>query len=398
MPKARDDDTPRQAQDDDLVMNLVELALSQPPDTREDYLRSACAGDTELFSQVWDYVQWHHRMRDFMLEPLYPPLREHQFEPGELLADRFRIVREVGQGGMGVVYEAQDKRLGSRIALKCAKSGFRKRLPPEVRHAREISHPHVCKIFEIHTASTPDGEIDFLTMEFLEGETLAERLSRGPLPVAEARAIGRQICAGLAEAHRHRVVHGDLKCNNVILTRDAAGGATAVRAVITDFGLARKPLGPAADVAETWAAGLSGSLSGALSVSNAAGSSTLSSEAGGTPDYMAPELWKGEKPSPASDVYALGVILYELAANRRPYAREIAWQDRLKHKPPAIHQGWGAIVRRCLDPDPAKRFRDAGEVAVGAGRGFVPRCGGSTAPSKGRKRRPAYPRGRLSKY
>jgi len=360
MPKARDDDTPRQAQDDDLVMNLVELALSRPPDTREDYLRSACAGDADLFTQVWDYVQWNHRMRDFMVEPLYPPLREHQFEPGELLADRFRIVREVGQGGMGIVYEAQDKRLGSRIALKCAKSGFRKRLPPEVRHAREISHPHVCKIFEIHTASTTDGDIDFLTMEFLEGETLAERLSRGPLPAAQARAVGRQICAGLAEAHRHQVVHGDLKCNNVILTRYTARGDTVVRAVITDFGLARKPLGPAADLAESWAAERAGSLSG----SNAAESSALSSEAGGTPDYMAPELWKGEKPSAASDVYALGVILYELAANRRPYAREVPWQDRLKRKPPAIHHGWDAIVRRCLDPDPAKRFRDASEVAA----------------------------------
>ena len=174
------------AQDDDLVMSLVELALSQPPDTREDYVRTACAGDTELFSQVWDYVRWNHRMQDFLLEPLFPALPEHRFEPGDLLADRFRIVREVAQGGMGIVYEAQDERLGRRIALKCAKSGFRKRLPPEVRHASEISHPNVCKIFEIHTASTSGGEIDFLTMEFLDGETLAARLSRGRLPEAEA--------------------------------------------------------------------------------------------------------------------------------------------------------------------------------------------------------------------
>jgi len=97
------------------------------------------------------------------------------------------------------------KRLGRRIALKCAKSGFHKRLPPEVRHASEISHPNVCKIFEIHTASTSGGEVDFLTMEFLEGETLAARLGRERLPEIEARAIGRQICAGLAEAHRNRV-------------------------------------------------------------------------------------------------------------------------------------------------------------------------------------------------
>ena len=184
------------SQDDDLVMNLVEQASSQPLEMRETWLRAACGGDAELFTQVWDYVQWNQRMQGFLLEPLYPALREHRFEPGDLLVDRFRIVREVAEGGMGVVYEAEDQKLGRRIALKCAKSGFHGRLPPEVRHASEISHPNVCKIFEIHTASTRQGEIDFLTMEFLEGETLAARLSRGPLPEPEARTIGRQICAG----------------------------------------------------------------------------------------------------------------------------------------------------------------------------------------------------------
>jgi tetratricopeptide (TPR) repeat protein/TolB-like protein len=342
------------AQDDDLVMNLVEMASSQPPDAREAYLRTACAGDAELFSQVWDYVQWNHRMQDFLLEPLFPALPQHRFEPGDLLADRFRIVREVAQGGMGIVYEADDEKLGRRIALKCAKSGFDKRLPPEVRHASEISHPNVCKIFEIHTASTASGEIDFLTMEFLDGETLAARLNHGVLeedrlPAAEARAIARQICAGLAEAHRNRVVHGDLKSNNVILTQDAGGG---VRAVITDFGLARRPFGPALNNAGGWTASV---------VSTATAGS---SQAGGTPDYMAPELWQGGKPSAASDVYALGVILYELAAGHLPYPREIQWQDRLKHKPPAVGHGWDSILQKCLDPDPAKRFLDAGEVAT----------------------------------
>ncbi len=139
---------------------------------------------------------------------------------------------------MGVVYEAVDEKLQRKIALKCAKTGFGKRLPPEVRNATEISHPNVCKIFEIHTAYTSQGEIDFITMEFLDGETLAERLSRGPLPEQEGRAIAVQLCAGLAEAHRNRVIHGDLKNNNVILTSGPHGG---VRAVITDFGLARRP-------------------------------------------------------------------------------------------------------------------------------------------------------------
>ena len=122
---------------------------------------------------------------------------EHPFEAGQLLHGRFRIVREVAQGGMGIVYEAVDEKLERRIALKCAKAGFRKRLPPEVRNASDISHPNVCKTFEIHTASTDHGDVDFLTMEFLDGETLADRLRRGPLAERRcASAIALQLCAG----------------------------------------------------------------------------------------------------------------------------------------------------------------------------------------------------------
>jgi tetratricopeptide (TPR) repeat protein len=326
---------PNKAQDDDLVMSLVELALARPPEERERYLHSACAHDSQLFEEVRKYVGWEERMNGFLLEPLYAsPSRNLSFEPGELLDGRFRIVREVAQGGMGIVYEAVDERLERRIAIKCAKPGFRKRLPPEVRHATEISHPNVCKIFEIHTGSTDHGEIDFLTMEFLEGETLADRLRRGPLPESQARAVAQQLCAGLAEAHHKQVIHGDLKSNNVILTTAADG---SIRAVITDFGLARRP--------ETTQQTVQ---SGAL---------------GGTPDYMAPELWRGEKASVASDIFALGVILHELASGRRPYGPQATWEERLSRKPPAANPKWDRVLARCLDPDPQRRFRSADEVA-----------------------------------
>jgi serine/threonine protein kinase len=304
---------PNKAQDDDLVMSLVDLALTHPVEQREAYLRSACGDDTELFNQTWSYVQWEGRMNGFLLDPLYPAVSyEHPFEPGELLDDRFRIVREIAQGGMGIVYEAVDEKLQRRIALKCAKTGFRKRLPPEVRNATEISHPNVCKIFEIHTASTRQGEIDFITMEFLDGETLADRLTRAPLSEKEARVIALQLCAGLAEAHHNRVIHGDLKNNNVILTTGQHG---SVRAVITDFGLARGP-----EVAQATAP---------------------SGQMAGTPDYMAPELWKGGKASVASDIYALGVILSQLGSGR-PQKR---------------------ILARCLHEDPASRFPNADDIA-----------------------------------
>src|SRR5258708_10858848 len=125
-------------------------------------------------------------MKGFLLELLYSPtVNEHPFELGDLLDGRFRIEREIAQGGMGIVYEAWDEKLDRRIAIKCAKTGFRKRLPPEVRHASAISHPNVCRIFEIHTAHTESGDVDFVTMEYLEGETLAARIKRGPVPQAE---------------------------------------------------------------------------------------------------------------------------------------------------------------------------------------------------------------------
>jgi tetratricopeptide (TPR) repeat protein len=324
------------AQDDDLVMSLVEMALARPADGRAAYLENACDHDSQLFDEVWKYVEWEERMKGFLLDPLVLPASERGFEPGELLDGRFRIVREVAQGGMGIVYEAVDERLERRIAIKCAKAGFRKRLPPEVRHAREIAHPNVCRIFEIHTVSTDHGEVDFLTMEFLDGETLAERLRRGPLPEIEARTIAQQLCAGLAEAHRNRVIHGDLKSNNVILATAADG---AIRAVITDFGLAHG--------------------------SQATQRTMQSGALGGTPDYMAPELWKGEKATVASDVYALGVILYELACGGKPYpsSPELPWEIRLTRRPEALKHRWRRTVDRCLDPDPTRRCASVAEIA-----------------------------------
>ena len=323
---------PSKAQDDDLVMSLVEQALDRPLCERTTYLRDSCGDDTELFSEVRKYVEWEQRMDGFLLDPLYDLASEEPpFEPGEILDGRFQIVREVGRGGMAIVYEAMDEKLDRRVALKCAKFGFQQRLPPEVRHATEISHPNVCKIFEIHTASTKHGEIDFITMEFLEGETLAERLRRDPLSQQEARVIASQICEGLSAAHHSDVVHGDLKSGNVMLT---AGRDGTIRAVITDFGMARP-----------------------------ARSDSHWSERGGTPDYMAPELWRGDQQSVASDVYALGVILYELAAGRRPDWSNVSGEGRLSWKPSPVDPKWDRILARCLEPSPARRFQTVDEVA-----------------------------------
>ncbi len=240
---------------------------------------------------------------------------------------------------MGIVYEAYDEKLDRRIALKVARFGLGRLLSPEVRNASSVSHPNVCKIFEIHSAHTPAGDVDFITMEFLEGETLAQRLARAPMRNEEARSIALQICAGLAEAHRCRVVHGDLKPNNILLAPTADGAA---RAVITDFGLAQ---GPRQD-----------------------GSS------GGTPGYMAPELLTGASISVASDIYAFGVVLQRLlssskelraleaastvtvAASGSTPARSGTAGSPARRSPPGGR--WDAIVKRCLAMDPRERFAD----------------------------------------
>ena len=190
---------------------------------------------------------------------------------------------------MGIVFEAIDEKLDRRVALKCAKLGHGHRLPPEARAAREVSHFNVCKVYDLHAAVTDLGDLDFLSMEFIEGQTLSERIYRdGPVPEKEAREIARQICAGLAQAHRQGVIHGDLKCSNVILTRSDGG----LRAVITDFGLAR--------------------------LNQAGGDRFMSPGRGGTLDYMAPELLLSHPASVASDLYALGVLFHHMLTGRTP--------------------------------------------------------------------------------
>jgi serine/threonine-protein kinase len=202
---------------DDLVMTLVAAALARAPAERDAYLRAACHGSETLFDTIAQRVRWEERMGTFLLEPLIPRQDLDQaFHPGEVLSDRFVIIREVAQGGMGVVYEARDQRLDRQIAIKSARPGYRQRLPPEARNAREISHTNVCKLYDIHTCRTERGDIDFLSMEFLDGETLAERLRcDGALPDREVRDIARQLLAGLDAAHAKGVVHGDLKSTNV---------------------------------------------------------------------------------------------------------------------------------------------------------------------------------------
>jgi len=320
---------------EDQVTTLVAMALTLNVPERRGYLQAACEGDDDLFFAACETLEWEERMAGFLRKPLMA-LREMErpFKPGEVINNRFDIVREIGHGGMGVVYEAYDRKRAQRIAIKSAKLGFRRLLSPELESALKVRHRNVCLVNEIHTASTDCGEIDFLTMEFLEGPTLQDRLdSSGRLESKETLEIARQLCAGLAEAHRIGVLHKDLKPANIILTRAHDG---TCRAVITDFGLAGEP--------------------------------NADSELAGTPLYMAPELWLGTPASPASDFYALGVILYEMITGTTPFDGKAPLAGQARHpQPPSsrasnVDKRLDAIVTQCLDPSPDERPRDANEV------------------------------------
>src|SRR5262252_2314653 len=136
-------------------ITLLDAALRLAPNQRDAYLRQACVDEPELFGVLSEQLSWEARMGDFLLRPLIPrDDLDHKFQPGDLAAGRFRVIRELGRGGMGVIYEAVDERLGERRAIKCAKPGFEQRLTPEARAAMRVTHPNICRVYEIHTADT----------------------------------------------------------------------------------------------------------------------------------------------------------------------------------------------------------------------------------------------------
>jgi eukaryotic-like serine/threonine-protein kinase len=323
------------AENDERVAAIVSKALRQPPAKRESYLRFACDDDQELYQETAAAVKWEERMGSFLLLPAIATKEfPRPFQAGQIISERFEILREIGEGGMGVVYEAFDRKRSQRIAIKSAKPGFHRFLTPELASALKVRHPHVCLVNEIHTTQTSYGEVDFLTMEYLEGETLSKRLAaQGKLPEKEALEIACQLCAGLTEAHRSDVLHRDFKSANIIL----CSGSNGVRAVITDFGLA-------SDM-------------------------TQSGEVGGTPRYMAPELWRGEKASKASDIYALGVVLYEMVAGRPPFEDGADRQTSRPPPPSALSKGlgprWDRTILDCLRPAPEDRPADAVVILAG---------------------------------
>jgi serine/threonine protein kinase len=279
------------------------------------------------------------------------------FSPGDLVAERFLVVRLLGSGGLGEVYEVTDQALGGSVALKILKPAVStnpvllERFRREIQNARRITHPNVCRVFDLGIHRSREQQRFFVTMEVLGGESLASYLGPRPaLTTAEALPVLAQLAAGLQAAHDSGVIHRDLKPANVmILPAEAA----AHRVVITDFGLAISVDQLDLGLTDTW-------------------------ELIGTPEYMAPEQTKRGSATPATDIYALGLMAYEMLTKGSPFdpeATPLATVVKRRYEPPRslrktlgdIEPAWDAAVARCLEADPARRFQRPFEFVAALG-------------------------------
>jgi serine/threonine-protein kinase len=261
----------------------------------------------------------------------------------------YRVVERIGAGGMGEVYKAHDERLDRDVAVKVLPSGTladenaRKRFRKEALALSKLNHPNIATV---HDFDTQEG-VDFIVMELVEGASLAEKLKTGPLVEKEISALGAQIADALEEAHERGIVHRDLKPGNIAVTPKG-------RVKVLDFGLA-KMLQPVSDEATTEAL-------------------TEAHAVAGTLPYMSPEELRGERADHRSDLYSLGVVLYEMATGRRPFEHTIstALADAIIHRLPEapsthnrkVSPGLESIIFKALDKDPEHRYQSAREMRV----------------------------------
>ncbi|MGB0103744.1 MAG: serine/threonine-protein kinase, partial [Candidatus Sulfotelmatobacter sp.] len=279
----------------------------------------------------------------------------------------YEIQSPLGAGGMGEVYRARDTRLDRTVAVKVLASHLssspelKQRMEREGRAISSLNHPHICQLYDIGS----QNGTDYLVMEFLEGETLAERLRKGAMPLAEVYKIGIAVAEALAVAHRSGIVHRDLKPGNIMLT---AGGAK-----LMDFGLA-KPLG--LQSAGTGSGSAAPSFTAAATMSGPSPLSPLTTAGSiiGTIQYMSPEQIEGKDADARSDIFAFGAVLYEMVAGKRPFAgkSQISLASSiLEAEPQPVSDikpntplAFEHVVTTCLQKNPDERYQSAHDVKL----------------------------------
>jgi len=371
------------------INQIFHAALEVAPSDRQNFVALASEGDLNLQAEVELLLKADQDAGNYIDAPLVPDGwlagAKLPLEPGEVLCGRFRIVRAIAEGGMGHVFEAFDTELGVQVAVKvirpeiAANSEALARFRQEVRLARRITHPNVCRTFDIERETRVDAkrgterEFVFLTMEFLEGETLGARIRQsGALPPGEALQVARQVADALQAAHAIGIVHRDIKPANIMLVPAEGTAPRGFRAVVTDFGLAR--VDPV----------LSGDNLSAF---------TQTARPIGTLTYMAPEQLEGATVSAATDIYALGLVLFEIVTGQRAFPSDNFLSGiarRLTGPPPLpealvpdLSETWRRAIEGCLRARPEERFRSAADVVavLDGGRRRLPRA---CAPDKAR--------------
>jgi tetratricopeptide (TPR) repeat protein/predicted Ser/Thr protein kinase len=319
------------------VKEVFSAALAQDATTRAAFVADQTAGDELVRAEVERLLDADLHTAEFIEQPAAATLTS-----GRVIG-HYEIGRILGSGGMGLVYAARDTELGREVALKVASLGShdaQARLRREAQHASRLSHPHICHIYDVGRDA---GQL-FVVMELVDGRSLADVIREGSLSVADAIKYGAEIADALSHAHERGVTHRDLKSTNVMIT---ARGAK-----VLDFGLARILDPPQID---------------ALSYSQR--SLTAEGMIAGTLPYMAPELLRGARGDQRADIWALGVLLYEMVGGRRPFTGATGFElsAAILHQPagplpPAVPAPLAAIIQRCLAKDPGDRYQQAADV------------------------------------
>lgn len=297
------------------VKQIFSTCCELPPTDRARFLIEACGGDKELQAEVESLLAAYEQSGSFLDQPA---VAVHAIRPGARLGP-YEVIERVGAGGMGEVYRARDTRLNRSVALKilppetARQDEARARLEHEARTISSLNHPNICALYDVGR----EGDVDYLVMEFLEGETLTSRLGRGALSRAELIRHGVEIADALDRAHRQGVIHCDLKPSNIVLTETGAK--------LLDFGIAR----------------FHGSSEAAIH---------------GTPGFIAPEVARGEAPDARSDIYSLGATLYEMATGRHAPAADAGTAMRDLDRPIA------GILTRATDPVRERRYQSAAAI------------------------------------